>query len=163
MEFLAESPVVSEQRHPLIERALERYDAGDYISSIHTFVFQVEGILRDFAGLLGQPVNEERDGITQARPLGRLLRDEKLREVLGDQLAESLEALLDNQVGPNIRNAVAHGLAAPEAFTEEIANLLIAFLLQVSAFRPADAQAPDEMPSDAAEGKCGGPEGEPAQ
>lgn len=163
MEFLAESLVVSEQRRRLIERALERYEAGDYISSIHTLVFQVEGILRDFAGLLGQPVNEERDGITQARPLGKLLRDEKLREVLGDQLAESLEALLDNQAGPNIRNSVAHGLAAPEAFTEEIANLLIALLLQVSALGLVVSEMAEETLPDASEGECGGPQREPVE
>lgn len=163
MDFVSHSGVVAEQRHGLIDLGLERYEAGDHVSSIHILVFQIEGILRDFARLLGRPVTSMgRNGETPARLLGDLLRDEPLGQVLGEALTESLKALLVDPSGPNIRNVIAHGMAAPEEFTEQIANLLIALLLQISAFGPVQSEAP-ETPPDAQEDEPVGPQGEPTE
>lgn len=164
MALVSQSPVVVEQRHELINRGLQRYEAEDYISSIHILVFQVEGILRDLARLLGLPANKmDRNGVTQARLLSDLLYDEHLARVLGESLTESLKALLVEQSGPNIRNVIAHGMAASEGFTEQIASILIALLLQVSAFRPAESDTPEETPPDTPEGEYRGPQAEPRE
>ena len=148
-QFIAQSRVIDEQRYILIDIGLERYEAGDYISSIHILVFQIEGILRDFLHILGQPTtNMEFNGQTPARLLGDLLRDDRLKIALGDTLTESLKAILADSSGLNIRNLTAHGLASSEMFTEHTANILIALLLQVSALKPKESEFQGEVPPD---------------
>jgi len=135
LKYISESPVIMEERRELLVVGLERYDAGDYVSSVHIVVFQIEGIVRDFAGLNGLPTTRDENGITQARPLPDLLRDEELTRVLGDDLTQALSVLLVEQGGPNVRNAVAHGLAGPGVFVKPTADLLVVLLLQLAGFR----------------------------
>ena len=140
MKYVSESPLIAEQRRQLLAVGLERYDAGDYVSSVHILVFQIEGIIREFAGINELPTTREEDGITQARSLSDLLHDATLTEVFGDDLTQALRTLVVEQVGTNMRNAVAHGLAGPGLFVKPTADLLIVLLLQLASFRQSRPQ-----------------------
>jgi len=140
MKEVTESPVIQGWRRPLLDAALERFDAGDYVSGVHILVFQIEGIVRDLAGMAGLPRVIEKDGATPARALNDLLYDPDVVAVLGEGLAAALRALLVDPVGKNIRNLVAHGLADDSAFDESNGTLLVVLLLNLAAFRQQSAQ-----------------------
>ncbi len=132
MDFVQQSPVIGSHRYRLLDLALDRYCWTDYTSSIHLLVFQIEGIVRDLAHVVGLETIGQNEDTTSARLLHDLLRDERMESVLGDNLSEALKAVLVDRAGMNVRNLVAHGLARADDLSEELADLLIALLLRIA-------------------------------
>ena len=143
VSIVSASPLFTRERDELLSVGFDRYEVRDYISSIHILVFQIEGLLRDFAVGLRKPATDDHDGITQARPLGDLLASQKLRENLGGNLIAFLKVLLaDQAAGFNARHNVAHGLVGASWFDKTIADLLLVTIIQLASFRPDVSYAP---------------------
>jgi len=106
-----ESPVVPSGHAGLWTRGLWHGLSGDFPSAISVLVPQVEQLVR--AHLKAHEsftlfVNE--DGIETEKGLNALLEMPESSQVLGPDLTLELRALLCEQLGPNLRNDVAHGL-----------------------------------------------------
>ncbi len=85
--YLARWPLMEPRHVPLLERGLERYYSGDYISALHILTPQVEGVLRSMLWQGGLTVTGfTRDGAgIQADTLSALLRREDVKESLGTE------------------------------------------------------------------------------
>jgi hypothetical protein len=137
--------LIAEWRRDLIVHAFQRYIEGDYVSAVHIWVFQIEGVLRDTACRLGRPaMRTDKEGLTRARDLGNLLRDPAVVDLLGEDRVASLKAVLCERDVMNLRNEIAHGLATPEAFTRDVANLVLLLVLSFTPFQAQGGDADDQ-------------------
>ncbi len=110
-EICYESPVVPRGHANLWARGLWHGFAGDFPSAISVLVPQVEQMVRDFLqvrGVFTFFVDER--GVESKKGLNALLEMPEASRLLGADLAFELRVLLCEQVGPNLRNEVAHGL-----------------------------------------------------
>lgn len=96
-----------------ISYGIIKHFAHDYVSSIHILVPQIEAVLR--ALLLYKKVQtpsrffENEEKINEIL-LHTLLRDNKVKALLGDDFATYMQLKFTDQLGPNLRNRVSHGL-----------------------------------------------------
>ena len=126
-----------------IARAVELHWSGDYDESTHLLTPRLETVLREAARRVGIPIIREPIGVETGgvRGLGAILRD------LGGAFRHAgwhayLENLLTDQLGLNLRNAVAHGLR-PQ-FTKVDSALLIhaACYLRLLGLEPIEPETP---------------------
>ncbi|HEX4067813.1 MAG TPA: DUF4209 domain-containing protein [Acidobacteriaceae bacterium] len=141
LEFLRRSPLFSASRDALLREGLDAYWAGDSIKAIHVLVPQVERILRDLLALLGIPpvkTVRRQPGILDAKNMNDALADERVRAALKEDLWRYLYVLyIDRRGGLNLRNDLAHGLAAEGTFNRIIADRVVQSLLALSFLRAA--------------------------
>jgi len=130
-DFLLASPVLAAARKEVLERAIERYLAGDYISSIHIVVPELEHTIRSILPRLGQADTkvDRKTGVMRVKPLDDVLRTPKLRKGIGEDVCRYLYIVLVDQDGLNVRNDVAHGVMALERLNMTTATLLLHLLL----------------------------------
>ncbi|WP_425717015.1 DUF4209 domain-containing protein [Micromonospora sp. DT233] len=106
-----ESPVVPPMHGGLWARGLSHGLAGDFPSAISLLVPQIEQMVRRHMkdhGIFTLFVNE--DGSESEKGLNALLDMSESSKLLGPDLNLELRALLCEQIGPNLRNDLAHGL-----------------------------------------------------
>ncbi len=115
----------------LIEKGLDQHFEGDYVSSIHILVPQIEEILRTFLLGKGKPASiyyPQAEGM-QEKLLGGLLDDAE--EFVDSRFIEYMRVKL-TQKGANIRNKVCHGWIEVEELNEELSWMLIDIILRLS-------------------------------
>lgn len=89
---------------------------GDFTSSIHILVPQIENWIRELMwsnGLNTSTFNSD-TGIESENGLSTLLDVEELKQILNKNILFELKALMTTPPGPNLRNEIAHGLIEPE-------------------------------------------------
>lgn len=146
--LLAASPVFLEDRRPLVEAGVRAFVAGDYVAAIHLLIPQIEQALRQLAAMIGAPTyTPRRSGGMHARILDDLLRDDALKQVLGENIIEYLRAILTDARSWNLRNTVCHGLAPAGAFNPGTAVRVLHCLLLVSLVRGKEAATSDSTPA----------------
>lgn len=135
----------------LIEAGIERHHAGDYVSSVHTLLPQVEQALRlvlvkngvPVAGAAGAPAAPRYD------PMKTVIR--RGTGVLGTGLSAFLLALLTDMDSVNLRNRVCHGLHSPSACPEgsslphdfgHATSLLLILVIELVCGRPGRVTSP---------------------
>ncbi|MDH5493154.1 MAG: DUF4209 domain-containing protein [Myxococcales bacterium] len=98
------------RRLPWLARASERFNQQDFASSTAIVLTQYEGVLRDLARAAGYPALKYQDGKTKDETLNSLLSQPDIRSMLGEEQAWFVEFLLCRpEMGPNLRNELAHG------------------------------------------------------
>lgn len=105
--------------------------AGEYTTALHLLIPQVEAIIRELSERIGERTiryNEELNGYEYIT-LGSLLRSEKVKEVLGENLSSYLTFLYTDPTGLNLRNLICHGIFSGDIFTKENAFLVLHSLL----------------------------------
>jgi len=123
-------------REQIVEVALDRFFACDYVSSIHILVFQIEGILREILARAGGCTARLTDqNVYQERMLDDILRDNDLRKVVGDDVCEFLRIILSDPLGTNLRNRIGHGLSFTIEFDKDANLILFVILLRICLFR----------------------------
>jgi hypothetical protein len=106
----------------LLRRAGERLLQQDFVSAMHILVPQVENVLRQHLRTLGVDTTDYRRDAnngtsrTDDASLGSLMRKSlpdgrTVREYLGGNLWDHLNSVFNSQIGLNLRNELAHGLA----------------------------------------------------
>jgi hypothetical protein len=126
----------------LLEHALRRYFARDYVSAVQLLALQVEPALRAILPLLGLPttITDPRQGVTREKTLDELLATDELAELLGDEYVYFVRFVLTDQRGPLLRHGTAHGLIAIEICHSGMAHLLVYMLLWLTRFVPSQAE-----------------------
>lgn len=132
------SPVFLENRRPLLNEGLEAYNKGDFVKAIHVLVPQIEEALRTLLTLIGIPAYKNvsrHPGVTDAKGMNDILSDNRVQDVLTEDLWRYLTVLYIDRRGLNLRNDLAHGLIAVDAFNQSTADRVFHSLLTLSLIR----------------------------
>ncbi|PYV69639.1 MAG: hypothetical protein DMG96_33480 [Acidobacteria bacterium] len=147
LKFLYESPLFVDSGKSLLREGLEAYEKEDFVKAMHVLVPQIEHILRNFLGMLGVPTLKtvrNHPGIMDAKSMNDILSDERMRDMLSENLWRYLTVLyIEKKGGLNLRNDLAHGLLPPDAFNRQIADRVFHSLLALSLIRE---QQPKNVP-----------------
>jgi hypothetical protein len=116
--LLRQSPFVPEGREALYAKGIWAGLHGDFTTSTHLLVPQVEHsvrvLLAERDGVLTSSLKP--DGTQEELDLNSTLRMEEMNEVFGEDVAFDLRTLLVERFGSNLRNRVAHGLMHQHEF-----------------------------------------------
>jgi len=83
---------------------------NNFIVSTHLLIPQIEHLVRVKMKEKGIKTSTIKDGIETENGLSTLLDNEKITEVLDENILFEFKALLTKQIGKNLRNNIAHGL-----------------------------------------------------
>lgn len=135
-DSLIEERLVSSGPRQLILRGIERYLAGDHTSAMHILIPQFESCIRRLLKQLRKPTSRpkpSRRDLSEERVLDGILREDAVRQVLGEDLWYFYRFVFTDQRGLNLRNVVCHGLADADTLNEVTSvTVLIALLSLVS-------------------------------
>ena len=147
VDILFQSPIFPADRKGIILGGLSDYLKGNFPSSIHILVPQIEQVLRCLLRLTGGPLYlPARNGGLSLRTLSDILRDDGVVKSLGEPRIRYLKTLLDDPRGWNVRNDVCHGLADPSTFGAAMADRLFHVLLVLARVRQT-ADSTHEQPA----------------
>ncbi len=110
--LLAQSPFVPPGRDAIYAKGLWAGLQGDFIAATHLLIPQIEHSVRV---LLSQRIgvltsNLKSDGAQDELDLNTTLRMPEINDLVGEDIAFDLRALLIERFGSNLRNRFAHGL-----------------------------------------------------
>ena len=138
VSYLYESPIFLESRKPILREGLVAYLQRDFLKAIHVLVPQVEEALRNFLVLLSIPpvkTVSRHPGINDVKSMNNILEEERVRQVLPEDVWRYLTMLYIDRRGINLRNDLAHGLIPLEGFNEYVANRVLHSLLILAPIR----------------------------
>lgn len=106
------SPLVPRDRIEIVAKGLYAGYCRDYIQAVHLLLPQFEHMVRQALKAAGTHTTTlDSDSIDLEVGLSTLVDRPKMEELFGRDLTFTIRALMCDQEGPNLRNAVAHGLA----------------------------------------------------
>ena len=111
IELARQSPIVPRGREVLFGKALAQGFNQEFATSLHLITPQIEHMVRfhlKAAGVI--TTNLDQDGIETENGLSALMDLPKTVEIFGEDLTYEIKALFCDQLGPNLRNNIAHGL-----------------------------------------------------
>lgn len=130
IDFIKESPVFEESRIKIIERGIKAYFDQDLIVSIHLLIPQIEEAFRTLIELSGGVVlKKNRGGGFQLITLDEILRDDIIKQVMGEDTQIYLRVLFTDQRGWNLRNDVCHGMSDINSFSFQSADRILHTIL----------------------------------
>ncbi|WP_427501801.1 DUF4209 domain-containing protein (plasmid) [Methylomonas sp. MED-D] len=117
-----QSPIVPKGRERLFGKALFSGFDRDFVSVLHLLIPQIEHMVRIHLKQAGAKTsNLDKDGIENENGLSTLMDMPEAKQVFGEDLAFELKALFCDAFGPNLRNALAHGLLEEDDCYSEFA------------------------------------------
>lgn len=132
LPILQSSPFVPPGRQSLFARGLHAGLHGDYVLASHLLLPQVEASLRYILQQEGVITSGlDKDYIQQNLTLGKLLYMQELYELLGYDTVFSLQALLVEPAGANIRNLALHGIAESDQLENQDYQYFWWFMLRL--------------------------------
>ncbi len=147
VRFVYQSPIFLESRRALLQSGVQAYFDGDFIKAVHVLVPQVEDTLRSLAAKSAIPVYKTvraASGITDVKSMNNILEDQRVRNMLTEDLWRYLTVLYIDRRGLNLRNDLAHGLVNTESFNTLICDRVIHSLMVLGMMRP---KAPEAEPA----------------
>jgi hypothetical protein len=135
---LYRSPLFDSERRDLIREGVAAYMENDYVKAVHVLVPQIEHALRMLLTLIGIPVTRPPrvgTGMMYEKNLNEILREEEVRNVLGESLWRYFLVFLADERGQNLRNWVCHGLLASACFDRQLSSRVIHVLLSLALYR----------------------------
>ena len=110
IEIAEKSPIVPTGRAHLVGKSLYFGFSGDFGTSLHLLVPQVEHIVRVELKAKGGSTTRYESGVETENSLNALVKLPEMKKGFGKDIAFEIEALFCESTGPNLRNDVAHGL-----------------------------------------------------
>ena len=105
------SPIVPIGREVLFGRALAHGFNRDFATSIHLLAPQIEHMVRVALKTAGVSTSHlDQDGIETENGLSTLVDLPQTKARFGEDVTYEIKALFCDQMGPNLRNNIAHGL-----------------------------------------------------
>jgi hypothetical protein len=144
VSFIYQSPIFLESRRALLQSGVQAYFDGDFIKAVHVLVPQVEDTLRSLAAKSGIPVYKTvrgASGITDVKSMNNILEDQRVRNMLTEDLWRYLTVLYIDRRGLNLRNDLAHGLINTESFNTLICDRVLHSLMVLGMMRPRPTEA----------------------
>ncbi|WP_437193325.1 DUF4209 domain-containing protein [Planctomicrobium sp. SH527] len=141
LQELSKSPVWSQERSPILHRALSAFLEGDPIVTIHLLVTEIESALRNLARNCGVVLQKpHRRGGYVLKNLDDLLRENTVVSILTIDFTVHLRAILTDQRGWNLRNAVCHGLSPAKSLDMPTARRLVLISFFLGLLRKSSAE-----------------------
>ena len=124
-------------RLQFVREGLAAWLAGDMVKAIHVLVPQIEAALRDVLAALGGVVTRPNldVGGFQMISLGEVLSHARFREKVSEDIRFHFRVLYSDPRGLNVRNDLAHGIAAFELFGLGLANMVVHSIVVIGTFR----------------------------
>jgi hypothetical protein len=136
IDYLYESPIFEMERKEIIEAGLQAYLRGDSLVATHLLIPQVEDAVRNLLEKTGGSVlKQSRGGGFNLKTFDELLRDQKIANIFGEDIALYLRVLFTDQRGWNLRNDVCHGMVPFNGFGIDIPDRIIHSLLCLALVR----------------------------
>ena len=111
IDLARRSPIVPIGREVLFGKALAQGFDRDFATSIHLLAPQIEHMVRIPLKLAGVSTSQlDQDGIETENGLSSLIDLPQTKAIFGEDLTYEIKALFCDQLGPNLRNNIAHGL-----------------------------------------------------
>ena len=105
------SPFVPRGREILFGKALYLGFNLDFATSIHLLSPQIEHTVRTHLKSVGVSTTHfDENGIETENGLSSLMENPEVTDIFGEDLGYEITALYCDQIGPNLRNNIAHGL-----------------------------------------------------
>lgn len=153
LEHWRRSQVLSPHRD-ILTRAVERFEARDFISCVSILYPRLEGLLRSVANHTGETnFNQGNLAAAPAKAHGsspnsysRLL-PQRFREFLSRVFFKSFDPSDPRGSTDTSRHTVAHGVAAEDGFNQKASLLAILMVEQVAYHLPASENLPAELPN----------------
>ncbi len=142
LAVLYNSPLFLDSRRGILRDGLSAYLSKDHIKGVHVLVPQLEEMLRTLLVLMGIPPQKSvprHPGITDVKNMNDALADERVQEVLTENVWMYLTVLYIDRRGMNLRNDLAHGLVPVEGFNQAIGDRVFHSLLVLSLLRKKTA------------------------
>jgi len=128
-------PSLNNKTIKLIQYGIQKHFDGDYISSCHILILQIESVvrvlIREKTSLSAIVPKTNRKGATQEITLGALLEKTEVQSLFNDYFLKYLELYFIYDLGFNLRNEIAHGLVRPEYLDEGTSLAIIIILLRL--------------------------------
>lgn len=116
-EIVYKNPFIPKEHAPFFVRGLYAGFNYDYALASLFLATQLETMFRNILHAFGEnTICTDNEGNETEKSLNALLKSEKLRHMLGENLSFELEATFCHQLGLNLRNNVAHGLTSYPEF-----------------------------------------------
>ena len=111
IELARRSPIVPIGREILFGKALARGFERDYATALHLLTPQIEHMVRFHLKVAGASTTYlDQNGIETENGLSTLMGMPETVKIFGDDISYEIKALFCDQLGPNLRNNIAHGL-----------------------------------------------------
>lgn len=106
---------------------------GDWLIAMHIIFPQIENLLRELLDVRGYAITSFREeGVEISNAFGGLVRHPNLPEILPEDIIFDLESHFVDRAGLNLRNLVAHGQLADQAFHSEYCAYAWHFALRLA-------------------------------
>lgn len=122
ISFIKNCPVLQEDRLLIIEHALDAFFQNNYLIFIHLIIPQIEEAIRNIVEYSGGNVLKPSNGGYNLRTFDDILRDDIVKQVLGEDFVYYFRVLFTDPRGWNLRNNVCHGIIAPNSFNQQTAD-----------------------------------------
>lgn len=134
IDFIKDSPVFEASRLTIIKEGIQAYFNRDLVVSIHLLIPQIEEAVRNLIQLSkGVVFKKNRDDVFQLKTFDGLLRDEIIKQVLGEDIQIYLRVLFTDQRGWNLRNNVCHGMSDLDSFSFQSAERILHVIIILGA------------------------------
>jgi hypothetical protein len=141
-QVFGECPLFDETHSSVIRLGLLAHRQGDWITSLHLLVPQIEHGLRNLVAGSESIYRPGKYGGLFLKNLDELLRSPAIERFLGSDFVGYAKVLLTDQRGLNVRHGIAHGTIGADQMTSTLADrvLHVLFLLvRVRQKTPSDA------------------------
>lgn len=135
-DYLFKAPVFEDDKKPLINDGLKYYLEGNHLVASHLLIPQIENVIRLIVEKSGGSIlKKSRSGGMHLKLLDELLRDERISNLFGENVALYFRILLTDQRGWNLRNDICHGIMPAAYFTSMITDRIFHILLCLAIVR----------------------------
>lgn len=137
VSHIMQSGLINENRTPIIEKGIDFYLNGEYVTACHLLIPQIEHAICNLALKLGVQalrMQPSGDGY-MVQLMDKLFDVQEIHDSLGDDATFYLRTLLTEQRGCNLRNLLCHGLITPLYFDKTKADRIIHALLLVGGLK----------------------------
>lgn len=111
MPILRNNPAIPNGREVIYAMGLQSGLNGNWIESVHLLVPQLENSIRYILASHGVITFRWGSDNENDFPLSKILYQEEVKNIFGEDLTFHLKCLLLERFGSNLRNVIAHGLA----------------------------------------------------
>lgn len=117
---------MSEEDAKIIKVGIERYFNEDFISAIHILVPKFESCFREFFSWGGYPTTSIKKSATQhEQTFNEFLENDFVKNNIDSDTLFLIKYVMVDNLGYNLRNDIAHGLAGEDKFSRNIANIVL--------------------------------------
>jgi hypothetical protein len=125
----------------LLNARADTEELPELLLPIDSLATKMEGIIRDFLGILGSTTTEAKHKGNQrtieGRSLDKLLEDQLLADKLGEDDVFLIRFILTEKGGWNLRAEVAHSLLSRHEYRVQMFHMLLLIVFRLSRFQAA--------------------------